>query len=51
MRHAAQEGRDLAEVITMPVDAPYAQWGGVPAEYVRNVTRFYPRYENAALAP
>ncbi|CAJ0812167.1 hypothetical protein LMG19087_01347 [Ralstonia wenshanensis] len=51
MRRAAAEGRDLAEVIAMPVDAPYAQWGGMPAEYVRNVTRFYPRYENAALAP
>jgi len=38
-------------VIAMPVDAPYALWGGMPAEYVRNVTRFYPRYENAALAP
>ncbi|MCO5401736.1 quinoprotein relay system zinc metallohydrolase 1 [Ralstonia soli] len=49
MRHAAEEGRDLAEVIAMPVDAPYAQWGGMPAEYLRNVTRFYPRYESAAL--
>ncbi|KHK57586.1 beta-lactamase [Ralstonia sp. A12] len=51
MRRAAEAGRDLAEVLAMPVDAPYAQWGGMPAEYVRNVTRFYPRYENAALAP
>lgn len=51
MRHAAAEGRDLAEVLAMPVDAPYALWGGMPAEYVRNVTRFYPRYETAALAP
>jgi hypothetical protein len=51
MRRSAAEGRDLAEVIAMPVDAPYALWGGMPAEYVRNVTRFYPRYENAALAP
>lgn len=51
MRRAAEDGRDLAEVIAMPVDAPYAHWGGMPAEYVRNVTRFYPRYENAALAP
>nr|WP_311526530.1 quinoprotein relay system zinc metallohydrolase 1 [uncultured Ralstonia sp.] len=51
MRRAAGEGRDLAEVIAMPVDAPYAQWSGMPAEYVRNVTRFYPGYENAALAP
>ena len=51
MRRAAGEGRDLAEVIAMPVDAPYAQWGGMPAEYVRNVTRFYPGYESAALAP
>ncbi|GCB03534.1 quinoprotein relay system zinc metallohydrolase 1 [Ralstonia sp. SET104] len=51
LRRAAGEGRDLAEVIAMPVDAPYAQWGGMPAEYVRNVTRFYPGYETAALAP
>ena len=51
MRRAATEGRDLAEVIAMPVDAPYAQWGGMPAEYTRNVTRFYPGYERAALAP
>jgi quinoprotein relay system zinc metallohydrolase 1 len=51
LRRAAREGRDLAEVIAMPVDAPYGQWGGMPAEYVRNVTRFYPGYETAALAP
>lgn len=50
MRRAAEEGRDLAEVIATPVDAPYAQWGGMPAEYLRNVTRFYPRYESAVLA-
>lgn len=50
MRRAAEEGRDLAEVLAMPVDPAYAQWGGMPAEYVRNVTRFYPTYENAVLA-
>lgn len=50
MRHAAEEGRDLAEVLAMPVAPDYARWGGMPAEYVRNVTRFYPTYENAVLA-
>ncbi|WP_426397592.1 quinoprotein relay system zinc metallohydrolase 1 [Ralstonia sp. R-29] len=50
LRRAAEEGRDLAEVLAMPVAPEYARWGGMPAEYVRNVTRFYPRYESAALA-
>ena len=50
LRRAAEEGCDLAEVLVMPVAPEYAHWGGMPAEYVRNVTRFYPRYESAALA-
>ncbi len=50
LRRAAEEGRDLAEVLAMPVAPEYAHWGGMPAEYMRNVTRFYPRYESAALA-
>lgn len=50
LRRAAEEGRDLAEVLAMPVAPEYAHWGGMPAEYIRNVTRFYPGYESAALA-
>ena len=50
MRRAADEGHDLAEVLAMPVEPEYAHWGGMPAEYVRNVTHFYPIYESAVLA-
>ena len=51
LRRAAEDGRDLAEVLAMPVADEYAHWAGMPAEYVRNVTHFYPRYESAALVP
>lgn len=51
LRQAASEGRDLAEVIAMPVPAPYSAWAAMPAEYLRNVTHLYPAYERAALAP
>ncbi|MDE2203053.1 MAG: quinoprotein relay system zinc metallohydrolase 1 [Burkholderiaceae bacterium] len=50
LRRAAEDGRDLAEVLAMPVAPEFARWGGMPTEYVRNVTRFYPGYESAALA-
>ncbi|KAA0180035.1 quinoprotein relay system zinc metallohydrolase 1 [Cupriavidus gilardii] len=51
LRQAAREGRDLAEVIAMPVPAPYSGWAAMPAEYLRNVTHLYPAYEREALAP
>ncbi len=49
MTEAASQGRDLAEVIAMPVPEEYARWGAMPAEYLRNVTHLYPAYEEAAL--
>lgn len=49
MREAAAQGRDLAEVLHMPVPEPYTRWGAMPAEYLRNVTHLYPSYEEAAL--
>ncbi len=49
MTGAASQGRDLAEVIAMPVPNEYARWGAMPAEYLRNVTHLYPAYEDAAL--
>lgn len=49
MTQAAAQGRDLAEVIAMPVPHAYARWGAMPAEYLRNVTHLYPAYEDAAL--
>ncbi|WP_354685064.1 quinoprotein relay system zinc metallohydrolase 1 [Cupriavidus necator] len=49
LREAATQGRDLAEVLAMPVPASYAQWGAMPAEYLRNITHLYPAHEEAAL--
>ncbi|AQV97176.1 MBL fold metallo-hydrolase [Cupriavidus necator] len=49
LREAAAQGRDLAEVMAMPVPEPFAHWGAMPAEYLRNVTHLYPAREEAAL--
>lgn len=49
LREAAAQGRDLAEVMAMPVPEPYAHWGAMPAEYLRNVTHLYPAREESAL--
>lgn len=49
LREAAAQGRDLAEVMAMPVPQPYAHWAAMPAEYLRNVGHLYPAREEAAL--
>ena len=49
MNEAARQGRDLAEVMAMPIPDKYRSWGAMPAEYLRNVTRLYPAREEAAL--
>ncbi|SPA56172.1 quinoprotein relay system zinc metallohydrolase 1 [Cupriavidus taiwanensis] len=49
LREAAAQGRDLAEVMALPVPEPFARWGALPAEYLRNVIHLYPAHEEAAL--
>lgn len=49
LREAAAQGRDLAEVMAMPVPEPFARWATLPAEYLRNVIHLYPAHEEAAL--
>ena len=46
----AAEGRDLVEVLSMPVPDPYDGWAARSTEYARNVATLYPRYEAQALA-
>jgi len=48
MNEAARQGRDLAEVMAMPIPDKYRSWGAMPAEYLRNVTHLYPAREEAA---
>lgn len=47
-RSSAQAGRDIGEVMRLPIPERFRQWAAMPAEYLRSVTYLYPRYELAA---
>ena len=46
---SAQAGRDLGEVMRLPVPARFQAWAAMPDEYLRSVTYLYPRYELQAM--
>ncbi len=49
MREQAQAGRDLSEVLGMPVPARFASWAAQPVELQRTLAQWYPVYEQQAL--
>jgi quinoprotein relay system zinc metallohydrolase 1 len=49
MREHAAAGRDLSEVLSLPVPARFAAWASQPAELHRTLAQWYPMYENQAL--
>jgi quinoprotein relay system zinc metallohydrolase 1 len=46
---AAQQGRDLGEVMRARVPDRFKNWAAMPDEYFRTATYLYPRYELRAL--
>lgn len=50
LRHSAQAGLDLNEVMRLPIPPRFAHWAALPNEYLRSVTHLYPRYEQRAFA-
>lgn len=51
LRHAAQDGAEITELLRMPVAAPFDGWAAVQTEQVRNIANLYPAYEREALRP
>lgn len=49
LRESAESGLDINEVMDAGVPDRFKQFAAYPAEFYRNVTRFYPQYEQAAL--
>ena len=49
LRHAAEQGLDMNEVLRLPVPAEFRAWAAFDTEYTRNVAHLYPRYEQAVL--
>jgi quinoprotein relay system zinc metallohydrolase 1 len=49
LRLAARNGLELAEVLKLPLPAPYKSWAAVDTEYLRNVVHLFPGHEQAVL--
>ncbi|MDP4299610.1 quinoprotein relay system zinc metallohydrolase 1 [Leptothrix discophora] len=49
LRTSARNGLELAEVLKLPVPAPYKDWAAVQTEYLRNVVHLFPGHEQAVL--
>lgn len=49
MREQAAAGRDLGEVLSLPVPARFASWAAQPAELKRTLAQWYPMHESQAL--
>lgn len=45
MQTSAAQGLDLSEVLRLPIPERFARWAALRAEYARNLTTLYPRYE------
>lgn len=45
MQTSAAQGLDLSEVLRLPIPERFVPWAALRAEYARNVTTLYPRYE------
>jgi len=45
LQTSAAQGLDMSEVLRLPVPERFAHWAALHAEYARNVTTLYPRYE------
>jgi len=50
LRVSASQGLDISEVLRLPIPERFAGWAALKAEYARNVTSLYPRYETAQFA-
>lgn len=48
-KQAALEGREMIEVLKLPLPEPFKSMAGIGTEYARNVFHLYPRYERAVL--
>ncbi len=46
---SARNGLELAEVLKLPLPAPYKGWAAVDTEYLRNVVHLFPGHEQAVL--
>jgi quinoprotein relay system zinc metallohydrolase 1 len=49
LRHAAEQGFEMNEVLRMPVPAEFRAWSAFETEWLRNVANLYPRYEQDAM--
>lgn len=46
---SARNGLELAEILKLPIPAPYKSWAAVDTEYLRNVVHLFPGHEQAVL--
>ena len=46
---AARGGLEMAEILKLPIPAPYKTWAAVDTEYLRNVVHLFPGHEQAVL--
>lgn len=46
---AARGGLEMAEILKLPIPAPYKTWAAVDTEYLRNVVHLFPGIEQAVL--
>ncbi|MGY0194951.1 quinoprotein relay system zinc metallohydrolase 1 [Leptothrix sp. BB-4] len=46
---AARNGLEMAEVLKLPIPAPYKSWAAVDTEYLRNVVHLFPGIEARVL--
>lgn len=45
LQSSAAQGLDIAEVLRLPIPDRFSAWAALRAEYARNVTTLYPKYE------
>jgi hypothetical protein len=51
LRDSAEAGRDLSELLSLPLPERFAGWAAQPAEWHRTLVQWYPAHEVRALAP
>lgn len=51
LRDSAEAGRDLSELLGLPLPERFADWAAQPAEWHRTLVQWYPAHEVRALGP
>ena len=50
LQDSAAQGLDISEVLRLPIPNRFSTWAALRAEYARNVTTLYPKYETDQFA-